>query len=237
VDIVFNGQHISSSRPTGWWVDESIQTISLPAFSAGECVLDLTYPFGLLTNIERVYILGSFTVDVCGDSAAISSASLASTIHFGDIIRQGLPFYAGNLTYNCSFDNVATEPKKLCLSIHNFVSPLLSIVLDDGEPQPLAFEPRMIDFGLVSPGHHRLAITMFGNRENAFGAIHLVSGITTWVGPAEFRTDRPGWWQDEYNVKRLGILGAPKLMGLGKDEVTVQPHILRFKYERATQRS
>lgn len=236
VHIVFNGQRISS-QPTGWWVDESIQTIPLPAFPAGHQTLELTYPFGVLTNIERVYILGSFTVDVRGNDASIVSSSCPSeTLSFGDITRQGLPFYAGNVTYTCSFEVAGQEPQELALSVPNFVSPVLSIRLDNESPRPLYLEPRMLELGLVSPGHHTVDITVYGNRNNAFGAVHLTEDVTTWVGPSEFRTDRPGWWQDEYNIQRIGLLGAPKVMGLGRDEVTVQPHILRFKYERAKQR-
>lgn len=236
VHIVFNGWHISS-EPTGWWVDESIGTISLPAFSAGQQILELTYPFGALTNIERVYILGTFAVDVRGNRAAIVSSSCPSTtLAFGDITRQGLPFYSGNIAYTCSVFIPNEEAQDLALSVPHFVSPVLSICLDDQPPRPLYLEPRMLDLGIVSPGHHTLTITVYGNRNNAFGAVHLTEDVTTWVGPSEFRTDRPGWWQDEYNIQRIGLLGAPKLMGLGQDKVTVQPHILRFKYERATQR-
>jgi hypothetical protein len=88
----------------------------------------------------------------------------------------------------------------------------------------------------LEPGHHTVDITSFGNRENAFGMLHLVDGMTTWFGPNEFRTDRQGWWQREYNVKRMGVLTTPTIMGIGFDEVVVQPHILRFPYERASQR-
>jgi hypothetical protein len=42
---------------------------------------------------------------------------------------------------------------------------------------------------------------------------------------------------NEYNVKRMGVLTVPQVKGKGSDSVAVQPHILRFPYERAQQRS
>ena len=42
---------------------------------------------------------------------------------------------------------------------------------------------------------------------------------------------------NEYNIKRMGVLSAPSIKGKGSDVVKVQPHILRFPYERAPQRS
>ena len=234
VRIFWNGHHLSSMGPNGWWVDEDIRTVSLPPFSAGKHTLELEYDFGLLTNIERIYLLGPFGVDVRGRDVRLVSMNL-NKLSFGDWTRQNLPFYAGNVTYECSF-TAPSEGQSLALSVPSFVSPLLTVSLDGQASQILAFEPRMLDLGVLEPGQHQLMITCFGNRENSFGTLHLSEGKTTWIGPTEFRTDRPGWWQNEYAIKRMGILATPCIFAEGRDPVLVQPHILRFDYERATQR-
>ena len=240
VVIVLNGIK-TPSEVSGWWVDEDIKTISLPCIPLGESILELTYAFGMMTNIERVYLLGDFGVRICGDKVVMTSLQNES-LAFGDWTRQGLPFYAGNIIYECEFEvppGVDGEKEtELAVSIPHFVSPVLAISLNGKPAGHIIIEPRMLLLPALSPGvRNKLTITAYGNRENSFGTLHLPDGVTTWFGPNEFRTDRPGWYVREWNVKRMGILSAPTLWKRGQAEVNVQPHILRFNYERAQQRS
>jgi hypothetical protein len=226
-------------EPSGWWVDESIQTISLPSLPAGTSFVEIFYPFGLMSNLERIYLLGNFSVSLRGREASLGSLDI-SAVKFGDYTRQGLPFYAGNVTYHCRFDVVESKEEskpEVAISIPHFVAPLLSLSVDGQPVGKIITEPRMLVLPPLNPGTHSLSITSFGNRENSFGTVHLPDEVTTWFGPNEFRTDRPGWWMNEYNVKRMGVLTVPQVKGKGSDSVTVQPHILRFPYERAQQRS
>ncbi len=238
VKIACNGSPVPF-EPSGWWVDESIKTISLPPLPAGNSVLELLYPFGLMSNLERIYLLGNFSVSLRGRAASLGSLDISS-LRFGDYTRQGLPFYAGNITYYCRFhvpESKEQSRPEVAISIPQFVAPLLSLSVDGQSAGKIITEPRMLVLPPLDPGTHSLSITSFGNRENSFGTIHLPDEVTTWFGPNEFRTDRPGWWMNEYNVKRMGVLTVPQVKGKGHDSVAVQPHILRFPYERAQQRS
>ena len=238
ITVICNGMNVPS-KPSGWWVDEDIHTIPLPSLPAGTSTIELTYPFGPMTNIERVYLLGNFGVTLRGHTASLSALDLKS-LYFGDYTNQGLPFYAGNVIYNCSFTIKESEDGQLtetAISIPQFVAPILSLDVDGKPAGKIITEPRMLVLPPLQAGTHDLSITSYGNRENAFGTVHLPDGVTTWYGPNEFRTDRPGWWMKEYNVKRMGVLATPSVKGRGNDVVKVQPHILRFPYERARQRS
>ena len=238
VKITCNGAPVPF-EPSGWWVDENIKTISLPALPAGTSLLEIVYPFGLMSNLERLYLLGNFSVSLRGREACLGSLDV-TYLRFGDYTRQGLPFYAGNVTYHCRFDvpESKEQPRpEVAISVPQFVAPLLSLSVDGQSAGNIITEPRMLVLPPLDPGTHSLSITSFGNRENSFGTIHLPDEVTTWFGPNEFRTDRPGWWMNEYNVKRMGVLTVPQVRGKGRDSVAVQPHILRFPYERAQQRS
>jgi hypothetical protein len=238
VKITCNGAPVTFES-SGWWVDENIKTISLPALPAGTSLLELVYPFGLMSNLERIYLLGNFSVSLRGRETSLGPLDISS-LRFGDYTRQGLPFYAGNITYHCRFDvpESKEQPRpEVAISVPQFVAPLLSLNVDGQSAGKIITEPRMLVLPPLDPGTHTLSITSFGNRENSFGTIHLPDEVTTWFGPNEFRTDRPGWWMNEYNVKRMGVLTAPQVKGKGSDSVAVQPHILRFPYERAQQRS
>ncbi|EOO00275.1 putative glycoside hydrolase family 2 protein [Phaeoacremonium minimum UCRPA7] len=116
VRIAIDGAHLSQpTTVSGWWVDEDIHTVDLPPIAAGEHELELTYAFGLLTNIERVYLLGNFSVDIRGRETTIKPFDLK--INFGDWTTMGLPFYAGNVTYHCSFSANTQEDQDLWLEL------------------------------------------------------------------------------------------------------------------------
>lgn len=97
--VRFDGNEVQSTAD-GCWVDEAIKTIKLQTFSQGGHFMELEYSFGILTNIERVYILGRFGVQLSGKSITITSLDLGK-VTWGDYTRQGLSFYVGNVFYSC----------------------------------------------------------------------------------------------------------------------------------------
>ncbi|ESZ97442.1 hypothetical protein SBOR_2131 [Sclerotinia borealis F-4128] len=212
MEISINDTKLNSQKADGWWVDEAIQTLKIPAniIKKGTNILTVSFPFGILTNIERLYLLGEFSV---GTKHLRYQLERPKTIFWGDITKQGLPFYAGNLTYICiiSLPPMSLD-KTVHLSIPEFSSPVLAVALTDTKQKlgRIAFQPRMLDITSLGPGIHKIAITAFGNRYNSFGHIHLPDGLTNGCSPDIWRT-AGDWWTDEYNVKPVGILECPSL--------------------------
>jgi len=134
---------------------------------------------------------------------------------FGDYTHQGLPFYSGNLTYNCTFDSHGGGAT--AIQVPRFASPVLVAAVDDNKAGCIAYEPHIIALEDLEPGEHKLSITSYGNRANAFGPVHLPTGLTNWYGPNAWRTDFD-WWCREYNLVKMGVLETPKVKKLGKEE-------------------
>lgn len=63
--IWVNGRQISN-QPDGWYVDECIQTVPVPALQPGEVVIEIEIPFSLRSCTEWCYFLGDFGVKVRG---------------------------------------------------------------------------------------------------------------------------------------------------------------------------
>ncbi|KAF8847655.1 hypothetical protein BDZ45DRAFT_811420 [Acephala macrosclerotiorum] len=210
VQIMLDGNVVPSTVES-WWVDEDIATVKLPKFQSGSHELQLTYEYGLMTNLERVYILGDFGVEIRGTKAIITASQL-SKFEFGDWTQQGLPFYAGNVIYNCNFDHSGGEA---VLNVPRFVAPLLSVEVDGEVRGKIAFQPRSLKLGTLSEGKHKLSITSYGNRENAFGPLHMPTGTTVFIGPQAWRTEGP-IWHDEYAIQPMGILQQPQLIAIKK---------------------
>ncbi len=193
---------------TGWWVDEAIQIVALPALSAGTNEVVLTVPFGRKTNLEWCYLLGDFGVEVCGRHARI--AAPVRTLTFGDWTRQALPFYAGNITYHCSIES-AWHGKEMALRAPKSKSPLLSVALNGREVGKVAFAPYQLELGKLAEGQHALDITAYGNRANAFGCVHNTHDKNVWCCPDAWRTAGDAW-SYEYQLKPMGLLAAPQVM-------------------------
>ena len=60
----------------------------------------------------------------------------------------------------------------------------------------------------MEKGNHTLELTLLGNRENAFGPVHLADEKARWIGPNAWRSEGAEW-TESYRLKRLGIRTAP----------------------------
>jgi len=209
--------HPIANEATGWFVDEAIATIPLPALAVGRHEIEVTRPYGRATNLEWCYLLGDFGVAVRGRHAAIVAP--VRELAFGDWTTQGLPFYAGNVTYHCQVDG---DGRAMAVHAPAYKAPLLSVALDGAPVERIAFAPYRLDLGYVAAGAHALDITAYGNRVNAFGPVHNADPTWIWFGPDAWRTTGDQWAY-EYQLKPMGILSAPRVEVVGAGATPVEP--------------
>lgn len=203
-EIIVNGIKVIS-QAEGFYVDESIKKVKLPSLPIGESVIVLNIPFTTKTNVEWCYLLGDFGVKVSGSHAVITEP--VRKLAFGDWSNQGLPFYAGNVTYHCV---ITSEKGNLSIEASQFRNPLLSVAIDGKEAGKIAFAPYRLSLGDVEAGEHFIDITAFGNRVNTFGTVHNCNRSTTWFGPNSWRTSGSSW-SYEYRLRETGVLISPVL--------------------------
>ena len=201
------------SHPDGWWVDRAIKTVALPNLKSGKHTITLEYEYGPLTNLERIYVLGDFGVTLQGRTARITQLE-RSKLEWGDLSRQGLPFYTGNITYRCELHN--EDDLSTAIRVARYAGPTVSIDVDGKRAGPLVHEPYVIELGGLTQGVHQVDVTLYGSRYNTFGEIHLVPGKTNWIGADMWRTEFD-WWTEEYSLDPLGVVNAPRLLKPGKE--------------------
>ncbi|KXH66682.1 glycoside hydrolase family 2 [Colletotrichum salicis] len=206
--ITINGHKLPvEEKRLSWWVDEDIKTISVPkrTIRKGKNIIELSMPFGVLTNLERIYLLGSFSVELKNNLPILCERR--QSLGWGDVVKQGHPFYAGNVTYNCSFS--LKSRSAVTLSIPQFATPVIKVQWKQKSGH-IALQPRKLDLGKLEAGKHEISITAFGYRYNSFGHIHLTEGVFgCW--PDQWRTG--GWaWSEEYLLKPTGVLEKPSLI-------------------------
>lgn len=201
--IYINGTY-AESKVRGYYVDEAIKTVDLPEMKKGINEIILEIPFGRKTNVEWCYLLGDFGVKVSGKYAEIISP--VRNVAYGDWVNQGLPFYAGNVTYNVKV-NVRKGLKML--EIPQFRNPVLSVSVDGVKRGLIALAPYKADLGDLDEGEHLIAITAYGNRVNTFGAVHNANSMNRWHGPDAWRTTG-NLWSYEYQLRPTGVLISPR---------------------------
>lgn len=204
VELAFNGNPVKRAADR-WFVDSCICKLDAGVLKVGENILECRIPFGPLTNLEWVYLLGGFGVEVRGKERVLTP--LPEKIGFGDYTRQGLPYYGGNLCYETVVQVPEGEGE---LIVDEYVAPLIEVEVDEGMPVSMFAAPYKIPLGHLKEGEHRLKIRSYGSRINMFGQLHNCNPYETYFGPGTWRTEGENWCY-EYRLHRCGILKAPVL--------------------------
>lgn len=200
-----NGEAVNM-KPQGYYVDPAIGIVKLPTIQKGENELCLTIDYGDCTNLEWMYILGEFGVDLKG--AHTSLYPKPEKLFWGDYTRQGFPFYTGNMTYIVNIpENIQNEEDKI-LQVPYFSGAAVKVSVDGDDDQMLAFLPYKCS---LKERSKKLQITCLGNRYNGFGQLHLIGDDMYWLGQNSWRTEGTSW-TDTYQVKSMGILTAPHII-------------------------
>ena len=205
-EIVFNGAPVDNT-PVGDYVDIAIKKVRLPAIRKGRNVLTVTQPFGERTNPEAMYLLGEFGVRVEGDRAVLTDLS-DWTPFFGDLTRQGMPFYGGAVKYTFPAE---AKNGEITVRASCYRGALIKVLVDGKEAGAIVNPPYILTVPGLSDGMHEVALMLYLHRYNTFGPLHLVNEGERWHGPGAWRS-RDENWSDQYILRRTGILKSPELL-------------------------
>ncbi len=202
-EVVFNGEKVQTA-PQGYFVDESIEKIPLPKIQKGENILLIRSPIGVRTKIEWCYLLGNFGVSLIGTQATV--CQLPKNLGFSSITTQKLPFYTGNIEYEQEIE--LAKESEVVVRVSEYRGALIKVFVDGEEKGVIAFSPYKLNIGRLKAGKHAVVYQLFGNRFNAFGALHNNVVGDKWVAPNIWYTvgDK---WRYEYELRDLGILASP----------------------------
>lgn len=201
------------------------------------------------TELEAVYLVGDFSVSPAplpaqpdcprwrefalpdiqqsllppGPFTLTAPALLAP----GDTTRQGLPFYAGRLSYRAHLD---PSPHKRLLRVEHLDAAIAEVRLDDTVLGHLMTHPLQVP---IPPGGGALTLTLFGTLRNLLGPHHHPEGELPVVSPPLFQPVLPapiadsvlkwghaqlvpGQWVDGYSLVSFGRLGRITLQELAE---------------------
>ena len=203
-EILFNGEDVDI-KIDGWYVDKCIGKIALPEIKKGVNVLTVTQPLGARSNTENMFILGTFGVRLEGTKGAITT--LPEKIYFTDLVYQGLPFYGGAVTYKFKAKSM---DGKLNIKANYYRGAVMWVKVDGKDAGSIIYPPYVLSIDGIENGEHDVELTIYLNRYNSFGPLHLVDEMKSWHGPDAWRLTNDSW-TDEFVLRRMGLLGAPKI--------------------------
>ncbi|AEF82861.1 hypothetical protein [Leadbettera azotonutricia] len=201
--VALNGEAAGPVR--GWYVDKCIGKVKLPAIKKGANTLELSFPYGRKVDVEYCFILGDFGVKVAGTKCTLTEP--VRELAFGDITRQGLPFYGGNVCYHLEAE---TKSGSLSIEASSYRFMLLKVKVDGADKGVIAYSPYKLEVKAPA-GKHKIDITGFGCRVNTFGQLHNnMDHEGYWWGPNSWRTTGPAWTY-EYKFWPQGVLKSPEI--------------------------
>jgi hypothetical protein len=201
--VTLNGERARGDG--GYYTDAFIRKLPLPPVRQGLNRLELELPFGRKSNLEVLHLLGDFGVDLAGRPRIVPPPAW---IGFGDLTRQHLPFYTGNVIYQMTFNLDA--PGAAVILVPHFSAPVLEVSLDSIPRGTIAFSPHQLRVEGLNPGPHSLEITTFGSRFNGFGPLHNANDEYHWYGPDSYRTAGDEW-TETYRIRPAGILSRVEI--------------------------
>ena len=189
-----------------FYVDKSISVIALTEIMEGRNELKLQVDYHQKTNLENLFILGDFDVETLQGQIKIKQKR--DTVFIGDITKQGMPFYTGNLEYKFCFE--VPKKQEYYVQIPEFKAPVLSVAVDGRKKGLIAYAPHRQSLGVLEEGKHELTLCLYGNRFNGFGALHNASEHYIWCGQDSYRT-KSNAWTEKYLVRPVGLMAAPEI--------------------------
>jgi hypothetical protein len=191
----------------GWFSDKCIGKVKLPPVKKGANTLELSLPYGRKVDVESCFLLGDFGVRVEGSYGILTQPVRA--LAFGDITRQGLPFYGGNITYHLDVETGAGKALNIEASSYRFMA--LKVAVGGADKGFIAYAPYRLRVEGLGPGKHRINLTGLGCRINTFGQLHNnIRDPGHWWGPDSWRSTGPAWTY-EYKFWPQGVLKSPEI--------------------------
>jgi hypothetical protein len=205
-EIVFNGK--ACPERCGYYIDKEIKVIPLGKIRKGANIIEATMPFGLRTDLENFYLLGSFGTRHRGRETTL--IPMPDALCFGNLVGQGLDFYGGNVTYTDTVD--VSCDGDLVFDTSFYRGALVKVLLDGEEVGAPFIPPYRAVAKNVKRGTHRVDYVLYGNRYNTFSALHNLAADKKriYIGPMFWHSEGD-IWSYEYNTRPMGILKTPEI--------------------------
>lgn len=206
--ISLNQRSLNAPVSETWRMDTCFKTIDLDPdyFVVGKNEIILTTAFHTGIDLEAIYLLGSFGVELQKDQVSI--VSQPDQIEVGDLVSQGFPFYSGSIRYTGVLDHPLKKGEVLRITAPLFGGALVKVGFPRGDTRQISSPPYQGELK-AKGGETELLIEVFLTRVNTFGPLHLKPKEREAIGPSTFRKEENNAL--EYQLWPSGLLSIPEI--------------------------
>ena len=188
-EILLNGAAIAIPSEPAWLIDPCLKRIPLPpgVFRLGQNEIELRTAFVPDTDLEAIYLAGSFGVTFRGECPVLGV--LPGKLNPSDVTSQGLPFYSGTISYRIPLPAPAEPDSKLRFETGPFGGAVARVGFEESvNPTAIAWPPYEATIECPS-GAREVICDVLLTRINTFGPLHLAPKEQNGIGPFSFRTE------------------------------------------------
>jgi hypothetical protein len=204
--FTLNGEEVTNES-VGWYLDRSFDKIALPALKQGKNTLVMACDYENRMEVEVIYLLGDFAVDV--NRVIIAEPE---TLHFGDWTLQGYFHYPGGMVYlsTLDYDPDAGDRLVLILDEHAAVDVAIHVNNEVVGHIPWASENGFDLTPHLKAGENEIGIEVVSSPRNMLGPFHRKAGYEPWTDWSSFRRTGEGYTPD-YVIWPWGLIGQVRI--------------------------
>ncbi len=208
-----NGVALSNKDINDFWVDDCFKKMTIPegTLKLGRNVVTVDVAFMRTTNLEALYLVGDFGVQLDGKKRTL--VGLPTTIGCDNYAAYDLPFFTGNMTYHLTpemyRDILGVDGEtadRIVLTPEGFTGGCVKVEAL-GKKTVLGWEPYEADITEAYRQGAPIDITVEGVRTNVFGPLHEVAKPAGYCTPDNFVTGGEQW-TDDYSLLTSGLRGV-----------------------------
>ncbi|MDR3269388.1 MAG: hypothetical protein LBT83_10025 [Tannerella sp.] len=188
-----------------WWLDPDMGVCKIGDYvNKGENTLSITVsPMKILAEIEPVYILGHFGVAPAAKGWEITAP--AATFTLGDWKSQGMPFYAGIVSYQKTYQITDLRPH-YSIRLNQWNGTVCEVTINGQSAGIILADPYSMDIsGFIKQGKNDVEVKVVGSNKNLLGPFHNqpAPGL---VSPWHFRNVKAQPPGNEYQQLEYGLM-------------------------------
>ena len=187
----------------GFFIDHAMKKWALPPLTAGSHQLVIRGEYTQEIELEDIYIIGGFAVDmerkICRESGKL---------HFGDWTLQGYLHYPGSMVYEFSLPPKQEKDKQYLLKMGEYRATLAEVKINGKSAGILMgnTEKELDITEYLGDKENLLELCVVGSPRNLFGPFHQTYTGCSRISWADFRTEGR-FYTPEYVVEPYGVMG------------------------------
>lgn len=209
--VYVNGEEVQQKKLSSHW-DKSFNQLDIASFvKSGENTIEFKVPYDFLTEVEPIYLVGDFGVDLQNPYSG-KLIEKPSHLSNGSWVTQGFLFYSGKMSYSQSFELKNLNRRRVFIRLKNPSGILYKIRVNQKDAGRILWHPYWLELtSLAEEGTNNLEIEVISSLQNSWGPHHEKDGEDNlWCGPNAFEAE--GLLREELSFFDYGLLGGAEII-------------------------